>query len=138
MPLLPKRQLTINPNMSFDSIADMEHWLQTNIPGAQIVRTYEVKMLRCEVAAPKRGRINMPPVCIEANLFGFADEKSMNHFLDKQCGHLTIMAKWQCKICNCWHCWTYGCHSDSNGDMKAGAENMPEHVRELIKRTAKV
>ena len=128
----------MSPNVSFDSQADMEKWLQINIPGAQLIRTYEVKMLRCEVTCPPKLSINLPPICPEAHLFMFENEKAMNHFLDKQCGHLTIMAKWQCKACNHWHCWTYGCHSDSNGSMKAGAENMPKHVKELIKRTAKI
>ena len=129
--------MTVQPNFTFADETEMQQWLAVNMPGAQVVRTWKVERISCEVIP--RARIigcQLPTVCAATNCYRFETKAALTKFNDEQCGHLQILATWQCKVCNGWHMWCLGAHSDSNGKLPAGCSSeVPERIKKLIKDT---
>jgi hypothetical protein len=53
IPPPPTRTVKIQPNPTFQDEKEMLEWLQNNIPGAKVIRTWKVEKLACEVLAPE-------------------------------------------------------------------------------------
>jgi len=131
-----KQEIIIEPNQIFVSIEDAELWAQTNIPGGFIKEIVEVKGFRCKVIPPAKQLAEFPNICQEARLYSFKTEKELEKFNEGHCGHLPILAKWECKFCFCWHYWGTAA-TDTNGGCLSGSFRIKPYLQKLIERTIK-
>ncbi len=44
-----------------------------------------------------------PQVCLYENLFAFKDEKAIGKFQEKFHPGVSVVEKWKCAKCDCWH-----------------------------------
>jgi len=75
-----------------------------------------------------------PPICDEANLPGFDGEAEAKAFNEAN-SHPPIKELWRCRACGCWHYWSVE-RSDNNGGHRAGAQETPPRILDLMRRTA--
>ena len=73
---------------------------------------------------------NGPEICPNVNLPAFNTEKEMSDFIASF--HGTIMAKWQCKECGKFHCWTKP-HSPGGDSGRQRDYAVPDWVNRLTK-----
>lgn len=126
----------MEPNNAFRSIEEIQAWIQINIPGGEVLETYEVKMFRCKIALPEKSLKEQPNICPHTNLFIFETESKLNKFNDEQCGHLPMVSKWECKHCSGFHYWSTA-STDTNGGYLGGSFKITPYLRKLIDNTAK-
>jgi len=132
----PRRtKATIQPNVYFESMEHIEHWLKWNIPDGRIVKTWVVEKLQCLVETDGLKVVKMPMLCSKTQLPAFETQKDMDKFHESN-GHLPMLAKWECRHCRCFHYWSTA-PTDTNGGASAGAFTISPYLRRLIDESKK-
>jgi hypothetical protein len=131
----PTVETIFQPNQVFADEAEMHQWLQVNVPGAVVLKTWKVERICCQVKYWPR-TLQLPKLCAASNLYSFPDWKSAEKFNDDN-GHFPILARWRCRVCQGWHYWSMLVHSNSSGELPAGATvEVPDRIKQLIRQTA--
>lgn len=80
---------------------------------------------------PSRPYPEWPLICAYAHLPAFETEAEAIKWNNDH-GHLPILAKWTCSHCWMIHYWSTSA-TDSNGAYAAGAGEIPQRIKELMK-----
>ncbi|MDE2105335.1 MAG: hypothetical protein KGL39_49370 [Patescibacteria group bacterium] len=81
-----------------------------------------------------RVRPALPLICEMANLPAFESLKDMAAYQKNVSGdHPTpVLRTWRCHFCGCFHFWSAGSWTDSNGAFKSAADKVPERIEKLV------
>jgi hypothetical protein len=76
-----------------------------------------------------------PLICLATNLPAFETEKQWDDYRGWHEHPYPVLAKWKCKFCRCWHFWSSGSHTDSNGAFKSDANLILIPALKMIQET---
>ena len=136
-----RNALKLSPNILFDSLEEINKWIQTSYPGQDIklLKTFPVTKIRCEIEIPHY-HLHIP-ICGITNFLSFKTWKKAEEFIKIQlAGHIAIGEKWECKFCEGWHFYGTTDRTNSDGKFRTGIMTepggtimrIPEDVRRII------
>lgn len=75
-----------------------------------------------------------PLICLASNLPAFGTASGAADYRKRYCPSSSVLAEWQCRICQHWHFWANE-PGDNNGGYRTGTKDIPKRIQELIRTT---